>query len=71
LAKEIPIVPVPQQMSSTVLSWLNCAHSLMAAYRTSAACVFTCEINVKPVYFTNGNCVLMSSRKTGFLLPHF
>lgn len=43
LAKEIPIVPVPQQMSSTVLSWLSCAHSLMAVYKTSAACVFTCE----------------------------
>lgn len=43
-AKEMPMVPVPQQMSSTVLSWLSSAHSPMAVYSTSAACVFTWEI---------------------------
>lgn len=27
LAREIPMVPVPQHTSSTVLSWSSCAHS--------------------------------------------
>lgn len=41
LAMEIPIVPVPQQMSSTVVFSVGAANSPIVEYRISAAGVFT------------------------------
>lgn len=41
LAKEMPMVPVPQHTSSTMLSWSSWANSPTAEYSTSAAPVFT------------------------------
>ena len=40
-AREIPIVPVPQQISKTVLVSLTSANSATVLYRTSAALLFT------------------------------
>lgn len=42
LARDIPMVPVPQHTSKTVLSSSSWAHSPTAEYSTSAAPVFTC-----------------------------
>lgn len=40
-AKQSPMVPVPQQMSNSVVSLLTPPNSMAVEYRASAACVLT------------------------------
>lgn len=42
LARDKPMLPVPQQTSSKSVSWSNSASSAILLYSTSAAAVFTC-----------------------------
>ena len=63
LAREIPIVPVPQQISNTVLVSLTSANSATVLYRTSAALLFTAtNLQVKNIVMKKKITIFCSER---------